>query len=460
MTDIGAVTRTLKKLVEEELKLTTGLAVTTTAAPLEPTTTGTNLISCYLYYALESPELKNAPPIGGGGIQQAPMGLILQYILTALHQGAGGNQDADTLVEQNLMGAAARAIHDFPIITKDTVIVDITDTEVPILDPELAQQNNKIELNLRPAPSEETVTFWSTETSRLPRLSLFVEARVVVLEPKQPTSFPGIVLSVGSFVFPSAGAQLTSSQNALWFVLPESAGGIVQQVKLNPAQVALHPDDTSALGAIDPRLLQNNRLTLTGVGLAPQSRFLILERNGKRLKIALDTPDDNPHWEISLTSSKVEVSVRRHVLAFVDDALAPTDATLEPGSYTARVVIEDPRFSGKPQSSSQLGFSIVPQILSVAPKAATPGTYRLVVLSDYLASGGDILLGIGGNALSERPTGSPSLQPGQFEVVSSSIIELILATGASLPSAAHPLSVRFMVNGVNATPAWLEEESV
>src|SRR5262249_55988603 len=150
-----------------------------------------NLVSVYLFHVIETPESKNFPPLRGTGpvpVQQAPMHLVLQYIVTALNDSGTDNPDDDTLAEQKFIGFIARAVHAFPLITAATMI-----DGHQILDQELVLQKSSIELILRPAPKEESVAFWGTEQTKVTRLSLFVEARVFILEPKPPAVLPGIV---------------------------------------------------------------------------------------------------------------------------------------------------------------------------------------------------------------------------------------------------------------------------
>src|SRR5215468_11017925 len=112
--DLGAVTRTLKNLITQEL-VTNGLvpSINVTAAPPDPEQSQPNLVSIYLFHVVESPEFRNLPPESGGSglpvpVQQAPMGVIMQYIISVLHR-ATDDLDADTLTEQKLLGFVARA---------------------------------------------------------------------------------------------------------------------------------------------------------------------------------------------------------------------------------------------------------------------------------------------------------------------------------------------------------------
>ncbi len=82
---------------------------------------------------------------------------------------------------QELIGYIARTLHDYPVITPTTAI-----DSTLILHSDIASEGESIQFILRPAPLQETISFWSTQDSKLARLCLFVEARVALLEPQAP----------------------------------------------------------------------------------------------------------------------------------------------------------------------------------------------------------------------------------------------------------------------------------
>jgi hypothetical protein len=458
LTDLASVTRTLKELFQRELA-TQGATIVATAAPPDRPSQN-NLVSVYLFHVIESPESKNFAPLRGTGpvpVQQAPMHLILQYIVTALHDSGTDNPDGDTLTEQKFVGFIARAVHDFPVINANTTIGG-----VPILDDELVRQKSTIEIILRPAPKEESVAFWGTEQTKVTRLSLFVEARVFILEPKPPVLLPGIVLSVGQFIFPGTGPQLSASRNTIAFRLPPSVGSGLQTVTAAPARVALFPNvdppTTPAPGGFDPAVLDNDRVTLEGAGLTPGRPTLFLQRADFSVKVPLAPPlAENAAWQFEVLSSSITFRVRRTVRAFLGNATGLSDVLLVPGIYTARVNLDDDRFQGHPRGSNAIAFAVTPQIASVGPAVpAATNTYTLQILADYLADPNlRIDIGIGGSALVPRLTTDPTLPDGKFEIVDGSTLRFKLPTGTTPPSAVNPLPVRLMVNDATATPAWL-----
>src|SRR5258706_16099247 len=100
LTDLASFTRTIKTLVERELALQSATVTTTAAPPDRPSEN--NLVSVYLFHVVETPESRNFEPLRGTGpvpVQQTPMHLVLQYIVTVLHDSGTGNLDGDTLTE-------------------------------------------------------------------------------------------------------------------------------------------------------------------------------------------------------------------------------------------------------------------------------------------------------------------------------------------------------------------------
>ncbi|HEY7375572.1 MAG TPA: Pvc16 family protein [Polyangia bacterium] len=487
ITDLGDATETLKKLVETGLTLygaTDAFFVSAASPDSTFTSTNTNTVSVHLFHVIESPEFKNLPPTFGTGpvpVRLAPMGLILQYVISVFTPGEDETSLNDgPLRQQQFIGFIARAIHDYPIITpKTTITLPGSSTPITILQNSLLLRNATIDFNIRPAPKEEAISFWSSQDTHVPRLSLFVEARVVVLD-QQPAPFaPGIVLSVGNFVFPSSEPQLLTTRNEIWFQPP---GKPVAKVDASPARAALFDAPGSAgLGDLAPQALVNNVVHVDAVGLAPGDRSLVLRSQFKNFTAALDLdalpsspPSPNVNWNLEATSSSVTFSVFRDVL---DDA-TNTAKTLLPGIYGARVIVNDPRSGDtpRPRSSNELAFAVTPQIRDAGPALSPPSprTYVVRLIGRYLNASLDIQLSVGGRALTQVTTGTPI--GGQFFVPLEAadhsdandvdqILLVLLAndpdSGQPIapPSASNPLPVRLVVNGATATPAWITQEA-
>lgn len=486
LTNISSVTETLKKLIKNGLIFNgePQSQFSVSAAPPDANfgTLSTRFISVYLFHVLESPEFKNYPPIGGTSrvpVQQAPLGMILQYIITVVSPQPDDGIDTEATTQQRLLGSIARILHDYPAVTDKTQI-DIGGTDSPfILDPELRGNDAALHFILRPAPMEETINFWSAQDVSVPRLSLFVEARVVILEPKPPEIAPGIVLSVGQFLFTSGEAQLVRSRSTLSFVPPSPpvpGPPQARSVVTSPARVAVFDasgsDTLTELvnrpGVLDvDKLLENNRVTFEASGLGPGKRTLVLENPSRSLRIALDdVAAANVDWQIAMTAAGVSLRVFEQVTD-VEGAVR----TVLPGLYTARVIILDDRLgdAARPRSSNEVAVSIVPQVLSVVA-TSTADVYDLTLVTESLTTSSKIELSVGGRALAKTTGTSPGV--GQYVVIFGDPLgtpptRTVIRFGLPYddpsavppvvlePTTEQPLAIRLLVDGATATPEWV-----
>lgn len=446
LVNISLVTEALKTLIRAHLDARFDAEVTTTAAAPSSSQSGTNIVNVHLFHVVEDPHYKNFPaPFVHGDfpIRQTPLALILQYAVTAFTDSS--DEDTSAMTQQALLGYIAKTIHDFPVLTDATVAGDPPVQVFPLL---LRNRNNRIELILRPATVEDSITFWSAQQESLTRLSLYVEARVLMMEPETPEQVAGIVLRVGNFVFPSAAPELTRSRSVQTFT-PPIAGAPPQEVRFSPARVAMFDDPPDP--AVPP---ENNLLFLDGTGFSPGRRFLMLRRQGLTARVDLDQPASaqppvNQAWEFRVTPTGVSMRVRRRLF----DQQIGDVIQLVPGTYGARIVLEDDRQPDVvPRSSNELAFSIVPQIQSVVNTGAD--TYSLTIVSDYLTNTAlEIELSLGKRFL-RRTTAAPG--PGEFQITSGSTLSFVRPT--PLPGEDPeplPLAVRLVVDGAIATPAWI-----
>ena len=337
------------------------------------------------------------------------------------------------------------------------------------------------------------MAFWSSEEKHVPRLSLFVEARVAVLEAQPPPFAPGIVLSVGQFVFPNSSPQLLAAHSDVWLMPPPGFGN-PRKIEANPARVALFDAPSSAdlaafinnVPTTPPELranfLNNNRLTIDAVGLAPGARLLALRRGDTSISIQIDQPEDekpqvNKNWELEAAEDSVTLRVFQQVF----DSISNTTVSILPGSYAARVTVMDPRSGDRPRprSSNELPFTIAPQIVDVLPAASPPepATYVLRVVGAYLDSGLDVFFAVGGVALTKVNNRAPIA--GEFFLPppasappsprfrhrstrsSSCCARPDPDTGSPIPPPAgnNPVPVQLVVNGATATPASITQEA-
>jgi hypothetical protein len=453
ISNIAAVTRTLITLIHEDLDFRHGMDVEVTAAPPD-VSVSTAAVSVHLLHVAETPEFRNlglGSPSGPIPVQHTLMGLVLQYVLSVVQPTTSSDENEDALERQRITGHIARALHDYPVVTKNTTI-----NGVQILHQDLFDAGDRIQFILRPAPLQETISFWTTQDAKLARLCLFVEARVAILEPQAAKTVAGIVLSVGNFVFPSTPPQLSASRNEQSFIPPTT--GQLATVRSSPARVAILPNAYAA----DATILRNARLTLHGVGLFPGKRTLILRKEATTIAVELDaaTPD-NDAWAFDAGSETVQMTFRESVFGLLDQATTPATHALTPGTYGARISLRGEPFppQAPPRRTNEIAFSVVPQVLLHPLGLTGPvvNVYTLTIVGGYLTTAGlEVELATAGVLLTPT-TANPPAQ-GQFRVASASTIEFRLpASGVPAPSPATPVAVRLVVNGAAATPAWLPE---
>lgn len=464
-TDVSRVTTAITHLIKQVIdeRDAPSAPVEVTPAPYEEVTgVGPNVIHVHLFHMVEDPHQRNLPPVSYGkpAVQFTPLALVLNYVVTARNTTAVEVADR-TLAEQRLIGLAARALHDFPVIDDSTQI----GANTPILqDPLVAAdaEGNVIQLILRPVTLEESINFWSTQQLVTPRLALFYEARVVVLSTPPPNSLPGIVLTVGNYVFAGGEPHLLALRSRTGFLpapqpnAPPAPPGTVTLLASNPARVALFP----AGAALPPEVVALNAELaiegqhLTGARVLLELRGPVLVGAGpvgeQRFRIDLLNPTANPDWSFSTSG----VSVRAVMRQLVHDEQGLT-LTLMPGIFRARLVLSkqppgDTTGKLQPQSTNELVFALVPQVVKVTNNGGPPSAhaFRVELFGSYLSTDLDVELAVGGSLFSFVST-SPGA--GEFTFApGSSQIDFAL----DISAATSPLPVRVMIGGAESTPAW------
>ncbi|HVR19046.1 MAG TPA: DUF4255 domain-containing protein [Polyangiaceae bacterium] len=427
--DLSLATAAIRNLIESRASIAYSAVVDVTiVSPQEDNGSMNPSVNVYLFHIIEDAHYKNQPQRNGSGpipIQHVPIGLNLHYVVTVRVP------ESETRVESEhkLLGIVAKIIHDFPIVTQDVLTEEILG-------------ENRFDLILRPVSLEETINFWAGDDTHITRPSLFLEARVIQLEPEPPQILPGIVLTLGTFVFAGRGPRVVTSRNQLAFVPP---GFGVQRVSAEPARVALHAAPFPAT-----TFENNNRLTLVGSGFGRGHRFLELARIGDteddRVRVIDLEPnpppaDDNDDWAFDIRPDSISLSF----ITTVFDA-AGAEKEFIPGLYTARVVLEEePRRS----VSNQIVFAVVPQITGIADTAAA-NVFTLTISGAYLESDDvELVLVVGDQVFTEAV--SPD-NPGQYTIDDGDSLTFHIPA----PTAEDfPIPVNLTVNGAQATPAWV-----
>lgn len=479
------VTTTLKVLLETNLPVVLGddLEPDVTTQPPEKLLDSALTVNLFLYHIAEDPNYKNQtiPGAGPRGVARTPMALVLYYIVTAYHKV---NEEFDAELEQQLMGATLKTFHDYPMIDAHTAVLGTR------LMPETMAESgdNRLEIALRPLTPEDALHFWASEQSQTTRLSAYYEVRTVFLTPEQPTAYHGTVLSVGAYVAPMNTPVLSRSSSSVRFSSPASMGAGTRTATASPARVfLLSPADQGANPAA--------RLTLEGSSLlAGTSRFVVLRHpNFMQLDpptrdIRVDPASNGVHgWDVQFGSKNVQIQFGS-ALTFLDDRGNVRTISLDPGGYLigieAQVGAYQAGASTRPmlERSNFLPITVGAFIANVSqPDAASadPVERRRFELSlspafDVARDNADpiermdIRLAVDGIAY-ERVEGEADLaENGQFYVTSTASAApgpggvtlydsvLVVLRAAFDPDVPGEHALRFVIEGVDANPFWIE----
>lgn len=416
--DLGAVTRTLMKLVDLSVNSSPAWpplpAPKLTVVPHPPdrlTVDGT--AGLYLYHFTEDPDLKNRPgPSGSEALRFTPMPLSLYYVLSA-HVD---ESDVSALKEQLIMGLAAKALRDHPVIDDTTTVAGTL-----VLDPVIRNGGNRLRIYLQPISAADSVSYWTAGSLPL-RLSAYYQVSVVLLEPAVAPFLTGRVLRYGIEIFVSGAPRLEASQSTVTFRLPGETTD--RTAVARPAQVTqVGPGD---------------EFTLLGTGLTAGPATLLLRAGGA------DTPvEADESWGLQVSDAGASARARP----------TASGTPLFPGAYGASIrvsrVLEQPGGTRiLPQTSNEVPLVIAPGIQTLGAPNATgqftitgTGYAPTAAVEVYI---GDAKLVVGNIA---------ALAPGEFGVQSAT--QLVVRLPAGLPSTAF-VPVRIIVSGSESPPAWVQ----
>lgn len=499
LTDLGKVTSTLQRLLENNVSRLFGSAVTVTPAPPDLVNTRSmetgftdKILSLHLFHIEEDPHYKNFPGSGTDipDVATQPMALKLHYVLTAHtpeDPDALSTNTQNFLDRHTLFGAALKTFHDFPVITDKTQVLNQSGTTlITVLDPDLQQRDNTIHVVLRPIKPEESVSFWLTDDKAGARLSAFYEVSVMMLEPERPKSVAsGVVLSIGNFVFPQGTPQLLFSTSKVGFRLPSARGGTGETLAATPARVAIVGSSwppgsgdfhqifvpPATLAQVQAAEAENGQFTLVGGDLVQDETRLVLrstlfQKPLQTSRVTL-TKAENPTWYVgTITSTSATFAVQTSF------QIGATSVTILPGTYGASlsVVRFIPQVGGVPRElgtlSNEVPIMVTPQIVKI--DLVVGNQFKVILAGNYLptslspaprqaleAAGLDVLLFVGGVAYSPASV-TPSLD-NELVVVNDHTLGFTLTTDlANLLTAEKFLSVRLVINGAEAPPIWLQ----
>lgn len=447
--NLSLVTLSLRSLLHKNVRrLLNGIApnaLQVTLMPPETVNASVQTLNLHLYHACEDPHFRNAvghdavPPVAG-----APLALRLYYILTP-HLTVSNVFDAET--QQQLMGLAMKTFHDFPVITDTlTITPSVAEGPMQVIDPGLAGDDNRIEIVLRPMEPEDTVTFWSGEDQKTPRLSAFYEVRTILMRPEAKTRTVGTVFDVGLYVRSAVAARLTGSRSVLPFAMPAATGLGTQSLDVTPARATLQPATVAGKPRI--RVIGNN---LT----SGDQRIVTLRQAGGAAQV-LDAAL-NQSWDLKIAPE--ELSFVPQPVFDIDDGLGGTVAVpVLPGLVEVGLTVRSFRFQGTSRldtdyDAGRVAISLGAHITGFTGPLAQ-GRFQVNVSNavNLLAPGTTVGLAVSGQ-LYRRVNAFPAAPAdrGTFRVTATRVTFTPLAPPLT---GTHP--VQLVVNGAESQPFWVE----
>ncbi len=425
--NISLVTQALTTLISEYFRASPAWGATApTVSPQPPNLLTGDSIGLYLYHIAEDAHYKNLPALGNDTppVRYTPMGLNLFYQLTAR------STSEDSLLEQQMMGIAIKALRDYPIID-DATAIDGTS----IYPADLQGDNNRLRIVLQPVAHHDAVSYWTAGSSPL-RLAAYYQVSVALLEPEESKSRAGRVLAYGIQTFVNGAPRIDSSQSTMSFLIPGTLA--TQNLTLQPAQA---PSVKTGLPPNDPAI-EKSRIKFKGAGFTGERTSLLLCHQRWS-----DPVDVTASW--SLAATAIELSSVAQEKANGNDVI--------PGVYA--VIAKVTRKLATPSGTQDIEhrsnacpFTITPRIDSVAP----PDAVHKVVITGYLFRHADIPTGgvqvYVGQIRLALSSGGP-LASGEFTIDSTSQITVQLPTTLE-PGKNYPL--RIFVNGAESSPQWIK----
>jgi len=90
-------------------------------------------LSVFLYDVTENSAMKNQQARGEAGTKkQSPVVVDLRYLLTAFPSGSGGDETANTLDQQRVLGLAMQTLHENAHLGADELPASLADTDIQI----------------------------------------------------------------------------------------------------------------------------------------------------------------------------------------------------------------------------------------------------------------------------------------------------------------------------------------
>lgn len=329
---IGAVTATLRNLLDKAIAEEGGGMHATTLAPEKAQTfgqgDGPGRVNLFLYQtqinaAWRNMDLPNRVRPNETG--QPPLALDLYYLLTAYERDDGD----PSVIAHRLLGRAMRALHDHPLLGADEIRTALADND-------LADQIERIRISPQPMSVEEFTKLWTTFQVGY-RISAAYHVSVVLIDSTRPSRTPLPVLTRGANdIGPVAQPDLVPPFPTLTSVVPE---------------VQPPGSETSAL--------LGNNLLISGHDLDGTNVTAAISHPRLPNPIALPAPT-------SATATLVTVNL---------PDLAPD---FPAGIYSLALSVVRPNET-KTRTSNSLAFALAPEILPNPPVTAARNANQITI---------------------------------------------------------------------------------
>jgi Pvc16 N-terminal domain len=420
--DLSLATQALITLVFESIRSSTAWPFAdpdVTGLPPDAVA-GDSAVGLYLYHLTEEPTLKNQAWSGrpDAPLRFSPMALNLHYVATAK---SGLAEGLAPLREQLLLGLTARALRNHGTIDDLTVV-----NGVQVLPSGLRNAGNRLRVTLRPVPPNEAVSYWTAGSQPL-RLAVYFDVSALLVEPDEPETGGGRVLTYGIQTFLGSAPRLDTSRSTVTFRVPGES--VDRTAEVQPARVTY-----------------GQLASVLGNSLAGDAVTLVV-RHGAWT----DAEDADASWGVVASSDRVYFAPSHDVAS----------RTAQPGTWTAAVRVTrnvaQPDGTTRPvaQLSNEVPWQLAPEVRTISAVAAD-GTFTV--------DGGpfshnplvtrmpqNVVRAYTGTTELALVTTTP-LAPGQMRVVDDSRVELRLPDG--FPRGA-PMLLRLLVNGAESLPQWV-----
>ncbi|MCX6243081.1 MAG: DUF4255 domain-containing protein [Bacteroidetes bacterium] len=402
-----------------------------------------NAVGLYLYHVCEDPHSKNTPVPDDqtAPVKYSPLGLQLYYQLVAQYLSETESKDS-SIYEQNMMGVAMKALHDFAIIDERTKVFrkmpDDSFAETAVFDDLLTGTGTRLRIELLSIDPKDAMSYWAT-SSTAPRLAAYYKVSVVFLRPEKLPTRTGRVFAYGIGTFAGLGPRIDGCRNTLSFKLPGKT--ISNQVELSPAQVPF-----------------GEEVLFTGTGFNGGSATLLLKHADWVNPLKVDGP-----WLLSFSQKGAVITIQKTI---PDEHGIPVKVL--PGIYSAIINVKrqfaltDGTTRAIEQHSNECPFMISPAIVdpgdNVFELPAIPDktihvqghVFPLEQSKDPLFPLLKVYVG------DKKLTGIKSagtLSAGEFKV--GDVNNLYLLIPGLLDPDIHYFPLRIIINGAESAPFWI-----